>query len=65
MNEFLSGVGLELQAWIRDERTHVAKRHELREKVFQALTEAGVEMPYETIQLAPLEVQLASGSGTA
>lgn len=48
-------VALELQAWLDDERQHVQKRFELREKVFNALNAAGVAMPFETIQLAPLE----------
>ncbi len=51
-------VAVELQAWIADERIHVSKRSELREKVFQALTEAQVEMPFETIKLTPLKVKL-------
>ena len=37
-------------------REHVKKRLELRERVFKALTAAGVEMPFETIQLAPHRV---------
>ena len=49
-------ITLELQAWIDDERQHVQKRFELREKVFKAFTVAGVEMPFETIQLAPHKV---------
>ena len=49
-------VALELQAWIKDERSHVEKRSELREKVFQAMNSAQIEMPFETIQLAPLKV---------
>ena len=46
-------VTMELQAWLENEREHVKKSLELREKVFKALTAAGVEMPFETIQLAP------------
>jgi small conductance mechanosensitive channel len=49
-------VTLELQAWLENEREHVKKSLELREKVFKALTAAGVEMPFETIQLAPHKV---------
>ena len=49
-------VSLELRAWLKDERQHVQKRFELREKVFKTLTAAGVEMPFETIQLAPHKV---------
>lgn len=55
-------VALELQAWIKNERLHVEKRSELRETVFGVLTEAGVDMPFETIQLAPLQVRLADGA---
>ena len=51
-------VAVELQAWIGDERSHVAKRAELREKVFNTLTEAKVDMPFETISLNPLQVDV-------
>jgi small conductance mechanosensitive channel len=51
-------IALELQAWLKDERQHVEKRSDLREKVFKALNRAGVEMPFETIQLAPLQVNM-------
>ncbi len=51
-------VAEELQAWIDNERVHVSKRSDLREKVFQTLTEAQVEMPFETIKLTPLQVKL-------
>lgn len=49
---------MELQAWIFDERAHVEMRAELRERVFDALNQAGVEMPLETIQLKPLRVEV-------
>ncbi len=45
---------LQLQAWIHDERAHVPERFRLRERVFTTLTEAGVDMPFETFQFAPL-----------
>jgi small conductance mechanosensitive channel len=51
-------VAMELQAWIGDERQHVEKRFELREKVFNTLNKAGVELPFETIQLQPVEIQV-------
>ena len=51
-------VTLELQAWLRDERQHIDRRFELRERVFEALIEAGVVMPLETIQLAPVDVKV-------
>ncbi len=50
-------VTLELRAWLEDERTHVTARMGLREAAFVALTEAGVDMPYETLKLQPLEVR--------
>ncbi|HSM70338.1 MAG TPA: mechanosensitive ion channel family protein [Anaerolineales bacterium] len=53
-------IALELQAWLKDERQHVEKRSELREKVFDALNSAGVNMPFETIQLAPMQVNVAN-----
>jgi small conductance mechanosensitive channel len=48
---------LELQAWIYHEREHVEMRSELRERVFEALNRAGIEMPFETIQLQPVRVE--------
>ena len=54
-------VALELQAWIHDERIHIEKRFELREKIFKALTEQQIDMPFETIQLTPLTLNLAQG----
>jgi len=51
-------IALELQAWLKDERQHVEKRFELREKAFKALNTAGVEMPFETLQLAPMQVNV-------
>lgn len=53
-------ISLELQAWLKDERQHVEKRYELREKVFKTLSDAGVDMPFETIQLAPMQVSMAN-----
>ena len=49
-------VAMELQTWIDDERRHIEVRFELREKVFKILTQAGVELPFETIQLQPIEI---------
>lgn len=53
-------VSVELQVWLENEREHVEKRFELREKVFAALSRAGVDMPFETIQLAPVRVDLGA-----
>lgn len=49
-------VALELQVWLKNEREHVESRSELREAVFEHLTKSGIDMPFETIQLAPLEI---------
>jgi small conductance mechanosensitive channel len=50
-------VAIEFQVWIKNEREHVERRFELRERAFNALNQAGIEMPFETIQLAPLEIK--------
>jgi len=44
-------VTLELQAWLEDERRHVSRRFDLRERTFEALRSAGVDMPNETIRV--------------
>ena len=49
-------VELELRTWINDERSHMSARFDLREKLFETLRTAGVDMPYETISLTPLEL---------
>jgi len=49
-------VELELRVWIDNERLHIGKRAELRERIYQTLNQAGVEMPLETIQLSPFEM---------
>ncbi len=48
---------VELRAWLSNERTHVEERTTLRENVFNALSKAGVDMPYETIQLRPIDIR--------
>ncbi len=47
-------VAMQFRVWIRDERQHLPVRFELRERVFEALRTADVDMPYETFQLAPV-----------
>jgi small conductance mechanosensitive channel len=56
LNDF--NVEVELSAWIHDETEHVRHRTRLREAVFEALLEAGVDMPYETFRIEPVEVRL-------
>lgn len=43
-----------LRVWLVDEKTHLAERFALRERVKDALDAAGVEMPFETLQLQPI-----------
>ncbi|MBU0681627.1 MAG: mechanosensitive ion channel family protein [Proteobacteria bacterium] len=50
-------IKLELRAWIIDERKHIEYRFGLREKMFKALTQAGIEMPFETLSINPLHIQ--------
>ena len=54
-----SDVTMELQPWLENERDHVKKSLELREKVIKALISAGVNMPVDTLQLAPHRVTVA------
>lgn len=49
---------LELRVWIDDERDHIARRFKLREDIFKAFNSANVKMPYETIQLAPFNIEV-------
>jgi len=48
---------IELQAWLDDEKEHLVARFRLRERAFEALREANVDMPFETLRLAPLELR--------
>ncbi|MEO6446838.1 MAG: mechanosensitive ion channel family protein [Gemmatimonadaceae bacterium] len=50
-------VALQLQVWLDDEKQHITARHALRERLFEALRDADVDMPYETLTLAPVEVR--------
>lgn len=59
-------VALELQAWLSDEKAHIPERQNLREAAFDTLREAGVHLPYETIELAPVKLeQLPAASRVA
>ena len=50
-------VAMQLCVWLDDERSHIAVRLELRERIFETLRDAGVEMPFETYSLTPLEMK--------
>ena len=52
-------VAIELQVWLKDERTHIENRYKLREEVFNALHAAGIEMPFETFSITPVQVKSA------
>ena len=41
----ISNIKIMLAAWLKDERDHLTKRFQLRERVFTTLREAGVDMP--------------------
>jgi small conductance mechanosensitive channel len=42
---------VELRAWAHDERRHGLLREALRERAYRALLAAGVDMPYETLNI--------------
>lgn len=44
-------VAIQLRAWIEDETTHLRERFALREDAYAALNGAGVDMPFETLQI--------------
>jgi len=53
-------IAVELQVWLENEREHVDQRSALRERVFNALHAANIDMPYETLQLLPIELRNAA-----
>lgn len=52
-------VAIELQAWLSDEKQHIAERQQLREAAFETLRSNDVHMPYETLELAPVKMAAA------
>ena len=50
-------ITLLFSAWIYDERRHRKILAELRERAYEALMEAGVDMPFQTFRLEPLTVR--------
>ena len=50
-------VAIELQVWLKDERTHIENRYKLREEIFNALRTAGIEMPFETFSITPIQLR--------
>ncbi len=54
-------LAMELRVWIHEEKKHIELRHALRESLYEALRAAKIDMPLETLALAPIEVNKASG----
>lgn len=48
-------VAMLLSVWLADETTHIAARFALRERRFEALRAASVDMPFETLALVPAQ----------
>lgn len=46
-------VAMQLSVWLDDETTHITARFALRERLFEALRAASVDMPFETFALVP------------
>ncbi len=51
---------VELRAWAHDERRHGALRDVLREQAYRTLLAAGVDMPYETLNIHAVPAQPAA-----
>ncbi|MCA9670080.1 MAG: mechanosensitive ion channel family protein [Myxococcales bacterium] len=60
VNDF--NLTMEFRVWLVDEKQHIAERFELRERLFEALRSAGVDLPYQTIQLQPVELHTRASS---
>ena len=58
-------VAVQLRVWLKNEKQHLAVRFELREKIYRAMLAAGVDMPLQTIQLAPVELRGRAAAGPA
>jgi small conductance mechanosensitive channel len=54
-------ITMELRVWINDESQHIAKRFAIQERAYLALYRAKVDMPYETVNITPLEVRKQAG----
>ena len=54
-------ITMELRVWINDEAQHIAKRFAIQERAYVAMYRAKVDMPYETVNITPLEVRKQAG----
>ncbi|MBZ0263457.1 mechanosensitive ion channel family protein [bacterium] len=50
-------IGLRLSAWLENERLHIQVRDKLREILFEALREAKIDMPFETLSINPIRLE--------
>ncbi len=50
-------VAMQLQVWLGNEKDHITARQQVREELFEALRAGGIDMPFETFALAPIEVR--------
>lgn len=55
-------VEMELRVWAHDERDHIQLRVGLREAAFKVLTQAGIDMPFETFRLEPVMIRGAEAA---
>jgi len=51
-------LGLIFRVWIDNEREHINLKNQLTEDIYNAMLENKIEMPLETIQMAPFQVSL-------
>ncbi len=58
-------VAMQLRAWLQDERRHTTLRAELRERMFEALRAADVEMPFQTFSVDPTVLRTVAPKGGA
>ena len=58
-------VAVQFRIWLINETDHLKERFSLRERIYEALRQAGVDMPFETLQLAPFEVKGLAGRAAA
>ena len=54
-------VALLLSVWLDDEKAHLTERPRLREMIYDCLRTAGVDMPFETFQVQPIDLRQAVG----
>ena len=48
---------LEVRVWLEDETRHIPERFALRELILEVCRAENIELPFETIALAPIEVR--------